>query len=59
MDLQGGEEAGRQLFDLVENALRFAFRCHQFAGGFDGETTQLFVALKSVLEPAEAQAACS
>jgi hypothetical protein len=27
---------------LLEKAVQFAFRCHQFAGGFDGRASQLF-----------------
>ena len=35
---------------VMEQALRFAFKCHQFAGGFDSEATQLFTALSSALQ---------
>jgi hypothetical protein len=34
----------------MELALRFAFKCHQFAGGFDSEATQLFTGLSSALQ---------
>ena len=35
---------------VMELALRFAFKCHQFAGGFDSEATQLFTGLSSALQ---------
>ena len=35
---------------MIEQALRFSFKCHQFAGGFDNEATQLFVSLSTALQ---------
>lgn len=37
----------------MQQALRFAFKCHQFAGGFDPEATQLFVTLSASLQAAQ------
>jgi hypothetical protein len=31
-------------------ALRFAFKCHQFAGGFDAEATESFISLSTALK---------
>jgi hypothetical protein len=31
--------------------LRFAFNCHQFAGGFDSEANQLFHELHALVAP--------
>ena len=45
---------------LIETSLRFSFRCHQFAGGFDAEATRLFAYANGLLdklyESAQAQA---
>lgn len=46
----GGDVAVRRLETLIETALRFSFRCHQFAGGFDNEATKLFAAANSLLD---------
>ena len=35
---------------LMEQTLRFAFKCHQFAGGFDQEATHLFVSVSQSLQ---------
>mmetsp|Transcript_30878 Transcript_30878/g.82772 ORF Transcript_30878/g.82772 Transcript_30878/m.82772 type:complete len:244 (+) Transcript_30878:197-928(+) len=43
------EQAAAQIDTLAEPALRFAFRCHQFAGGFDEEANRLFMQLRSLL----------
>ena len=35
--------------DLVGQVLKFAFNCHQFAGGFDSEANSLFADLHAIL----------
>jgi len=35
---------------LLEKAVQFSFRCHQFAGGFDGEANSLFARACELLE---------
>jgi hypothetical protein len=37
-----GEAREKRERGLLEKAVQFAFRCHQFAGGFDGRASQLF-----------------
>lgn len=39
--------------DLIGQVLKFAFQCHQFAGGFDSEANGLFGDLHGVLSPAQ------
>ncbi|KAJ1474594.1 hypothetical protein T484DRAFT_1970253 [Baffinella frigidus] len=39
-----------QVLQLAQGTLKFAFRIHQFAGGFDAVTTQLFSSLHDVIE---------
>jgi len=53
---QMGDAAASKVEQLAEQALRFAFRCHQFAGGFDQQTTELFSKLSAVISPPEADA---
>ena len=43
----------RPCVTATQQALRFAFKCHQFAGGFDPEATQLFVTLSTSLQTAQ------
>mmetsp|Transcript_50914 Transcript_50914/g.74572 ORF Transcript_50914/g.74572 Transcript_50914/m.74572 type:complete len:141 (+) Transcript_50914:320-742(+) len=45
-----GVDPHPDLLSLMEQALRFAFKCHQFAGGFDPESTQAFVSLSTSLQ---------
>uniref|UniRef100_A0A6U5CB22 Uncharacterized protein n=2 Tax=Hemiselmis andersenii TaxID=464988 RepID=A0A6U5CB22_HEMAN len=46
----GNEVAIQRLETLIETALRFSFRCHQFAGGFDAEATRLFASTNGLLD---------
>ncbi len=46
---------GAQQRPLLEKAVHFAFRCHQFAGGFDAEANALFAQACSLLETCLAQ----
>ena len=39
----------------MEQTLRFAFKCHQFAGGFDQEATHLFVSVSQSLKTMQEQ----
>uniref|UniRef100_A0A7N0UGA2 Uncharacterized protein n=1 Tax=Kalanchoe fedtschenkoi TaxID=63787 RepID=A0A7N0UGA2_KALFE len=39
-------DAGSEEEDLIVQGVRFAFRVHQFAGGFDAETMKAFSELR-------------
>lgn len=52
---QVGPAAVTRMESVLEKTLRFAFRIHQFAGGFDQETTELFTKLNSILSPPESE----
>jgi len=41
--------------ELIGDVLKFAFQCHQFAGGFDSEANDLFADLHAVLSPPQEQ----
>ena len=41
------------LLILVDRVLKFAFQCHQFAGGFDREANVLFAQLHRVIAPSQ------
>jgi len=44
-----------EVLALMEQTLRFAFKCHQFAGGFDQEATHLFVSVSQSLKTMQEQ----
>ena len=44
-----------EVLALMEQTLRFAFKCHQFAGGFDQEATHLFVSVSQSLQTMQEQ----
>jgi len=39
-----------QVVSILENGMRLAFKCHQFAGGLDKETAKLFHSVRQILE---------
>lgn len=45
------ESVRAQMQAAVQTAFKFAFKMHQFAGGFDQASTDLFAKLKAVLTP--------
>ena len=42
-----------QVVNVLENGMRLAFKCHQFAGGLDKECASLFHQVRSRLEAAQ------
>ncbi|KAL6538672.1 Protein INCREASED PETAL GROWTH ANISOTROPY 1 [Orobanche gracilis] len=42
----GGSGGGSEEEGLIRQGVKFAFRVHQFAGGFDGETMRAFQELR-------------
>ena len=46
------EHSRKQVVTILENGMRLAFRCHQFAGGLDKESASLFHQVREHLEAA-------
>ena len=54
---KGDAESERQVRDVLASAVRFAFRVHQFAGGFNAECKSTFEEVKTKLEEVQANMA--
>nr|GMD17368.1 protein CHUP1, chloroplastic [Ipomoea batatas] len=53
MELECHEPPQKQ--DLILQGVRFAYRVHQFAGGFDAETVKAFEGIKLISTNIESQ----
>ena len=49
-DVLGAAESERRARDVLASAVRFAFRVHQFAGGFDADCKSTFEEVKTKVE---------
>ncbi len=45
----GAQESAAKRKELLGNAVRFAFRIHQLAGGFDGQASEKFAEVRAAL----------